>query len=472
MRPPRDRRALVAIDLGAESCRVSLLRWTAAGPRMELVHRFANAAVERDGELRWDIAGILGSLRTGLRMCATIATEGVRSIGVDGWAVDYVRLDEHGQRLGEPFCYRDARTERGVATLNARVSAERMRELTGIQIVPLNTAYQMAADAENMRNCRWLNLPEYVLSTLGGGFVSERTNASHTQLLGLDNGWSAEILRAVELPLSAMPPLVDAGTDVGQLQGELSTHTAFAETRLIAPACHDTASAIAAVPDVADDWGYISSGTWSLVGTPLHIPNNSPAARAAGFGNLRGAGGTICFHKSVNGMWLLRQCMEGWRAQGAEVEFDKLIAAAEAAPRGEHLLDVDEPELLLPGDMPARIAAQFARRGVAMDCSCERAPEVASMLFHSLAARYAQVLRDAQAITGKTLRRLYVMGGGSRNELLNRLAAEATGLEVLKAGTECSTLGNFAVQLARIESGDVSVTSVAEWARALQSVSR
>jgi rhamnulokinase len=453
---PADRRALVAIDLGAESCRVSLLRWLGEGdgaePEIRLVYRFANHAVESDGGLRWNFGLILEELERGLRGCAAIATEGIRSIAVDGWAVDYVRLNAAGEALGDPFCYRDERTVEAEGALHAKISPERMRELTGLQLLRINTVYQHFADEAKDRSCLWLNLPEYVLYRLGGRPVAELTNASHTQMLGLDAAWSEEIFAALECSASAAAELVKPGTDVGQLRGRLAELPTLADTRLIAPACHDTASAIAAVPDGGDDWAYISSGTWSLVGTVVEAPVNSAAARAENFTNLHGVDGTICFHKNVNGMWLLRQCMEAWNAAGAELTVPGVVAAAEMyGPRG-YVLEVDDPELLLPGHMLERINAQLRRRGLEeLGVGKDDAGEMAAFLFYSLAARYAEVLADVAKVTGKTLRRLYIMGGGSQNGMLNRLTAEATGLEVVRAGTECSTTGNFAVQLAALE---------------------
>lgn len=457
LNPTTDTRALVAIDLGAESCRVSLLRWTESGPRIELVHRFPNGAVETADGLHWNLEGILVGLDLGLRKCARIATEGIRSIAVDGWGVDYVRLGADGKPAGEPFCYRDERTVVAEQTLNSRIGADRMREITGIGILRINTVYQLFADAAEVRALPWLNLPEYILHTLGGEAVSERTLASHTQMLSMPTAsshgeWSETIVRELDLPASAMPQLVDPGTVIGQLQGPLTELPAFRETRLIAPCCHDTASAIAAIPDARDDWAYISSGTWSLVGALLETPNNSDAARAENFTNLIGADGMICFHKNVNGMWLLRQCMETWAAEGAQIEIGALCQAAANERAPEYVLDVDDPDLLLSGRMPQRINAQLHRRNLPeLSVHPEHAPAMAAFLFHSLAARYAEVLRGVQEITGKQLRKLYIMGGGSQNALLNRLTAEATGLEVLTAGTECSTLGNFAVQLAALE---------------------
>jgi len=461
-----DTRALVAIDLGAESCRVSLLRWLDSKPHIELIHRFPNHTVEAADGLHWDLPAILSGLHAGLRECARVAKEGIRSIAVDGWAVDYVRLDAQGGAAAGPFCYRDERTIAAETALHDRIPAARMRELTGIQLLRINTAYQLFADDAELRALPWLNLPEYILHTLGARRVSERTNASHTQLLGLPSAgkagdWCGEVLRAVEVPRSAMPELVNPGTDIGKLTGPLTSLPAFSTrgpefkaTRLIAPCCHDTASAIAAVPDPSGDWAYISSGTWSLVGTLLREPNNSPRARQQNFTNLAGAEGAICFHKNVNGMWLLRQCMESWAAEGAHIDITSLVAAAEHVPALDFRLDVDDPDLLLAGRMPQRINAQLHRRKLPeFSTAPGDAPALAAFLFRSLAARYAEVLQAVTEITAKQFRHLYIMGGGSQNDLLNRLTAAATGLTVVRIGTECSTSGNFAVQLATLEGG-------------------
>jgi rhamnulokinase len=472
--PPADLRALVAIDLGAESCRVSLLRWRAGLPKIELVHRFPNGANETADGLHWNMEGILSGLHEGLRRCAALAPEGIRSIAVDGWGVDYVRLGVDGAPVGEPFCYRDERTVVAEESLNARIPATRMRALTGIGILRINTAYQLFADAAALRSLPWLNLPEYILYVLGARPVSERTLASHTQLLSMpgagDAGkWCEEIVRELDMPPEAMPELVDPGTIVGRLRGPLTALDAFSDTQLIAPCCHDTASAIAAVPDAADDWAYISSGTWSLVGALLPQPNNSQRACDENFTNLIGAGGSICFHKNVNGMWLLRQCMETWTAEGARLAIASLVEAASAVAAVGYTLDVDDPDLLLAGRMPQRINAQLHRRNLPeLSAHPDDAPAMASFIFHSLAARYAEVLASVAEITGKRLRRLYIMGGGSQNQFLNRLTANATGLEVHRAGTECSTLGNFAVQLATLECGNAPPARVTSaWAARL-----
>jgi rhamnulokinase len=465
---------LVAVDLGAESCRVSLLRWIDGQPEIRLVHRFANSARDEGTGLRWDIAAIEAGVEEGLRACADLAPAGIAAIGVDGWAVDYVHLGPEGRPVANPFCYRDERTVESQKLVHSRISPDRLYQLTGVQILALNTLYQLRADGDAQQNLPWINLPEFLLHRLGARRVSEYTNATHTQLLSTeDHAWSPEIFAAAGLDVSTAPPLVNPGTDIGQLQGPLASLPAFRNTRLIAPACHDTASAIAGIPAHGDDWAFISSGTWSLVGCVLGSACVSEAARSKNFSNEGGVGGRIYFLKNVNGMWLLRQCIEHWRSQGQTWTVEQLIDASANLDGPEGLLDVDDPDLLLPGNMPARINAQRNRSGLsAIPDGAGMAPKMTSLILHSLAARYAAVLRDATNITGRDLKQLYVVGGGSRNTLLNRLTARATGLEVLTGSAESTTVGNFAIQLTALDEdyGDgvgVSASAVAKWASVL-----
>lgn len=470
---PGDPRALVAVDLGAESCRVSLLRWHASHPSVQLVHRFANNPREVDGGLRWDLGCIVSGVEEGLRKCAAIASEGIRSIAVDGWAVDYVRVDSAGRPLADPFCYRDERTIKAERAAHRRCSQERMRELTGIQILRINTVYQLYADAlaGQEQGQQWLNLPEYLLSHWGGARVAEYTNATHTQLVELyKKQWCREIFQALQLDLACAPKLVPPGTEVGRLTGPLTDLPAFADCTLVAPACHDTASAIAGIPATGNDWAYISSGTWSLVGTLIEQPRNGAAAAGENFTNLGAVGDRICFHKNVNGMWLIRQCLDQWTEEGRPWAITELVSAAEQIPCPAGLLDVDDDDLLLPERMPQRINAQRQRHGLAaLDESPGNAPEFASLIFHSLAARYAKVLDRVATLTGKRLKRLFIVGGASQNAFLNRLTQEATQLEIYRGAPESSTVGNFAVQLATLEGSRDAITGayaepVARWA--------
>lgn len=454
-----DRRALIAVDLGAESCRVSLLRWKDGRAHIELVHRFANAPEQRADGLRWNLGRIVAGVDEGLRKCAAIATEGVHSIAVDGWAVDYVRLSTHGEVLEDPFCYRDARCEEAQIALHRKISAEQLRERTGIQIQPLNTVYQLYADRlAGAESARWLNLPEYFLYRWSHAIAAERTNATHTGLVNLDGRWCEEVFSVMDVPLADAPRLVEPGTRMGEYRGDIAE---LKGVSVIAPCCHDTASAVAGIPAEGDDWAYISSGTWSLIGTVLDRSCNTREAAQENFTNLGAAGGRVLFHKGIAGMWLLRQCMAAW---GTE-DVASLVEQAAQVPgfTVPELIDVEDASLALPGEMPERINEQRARCGLP---AIDSRVQMARLIFDSLAARYADVLRSVERITGRKLRRIYVVGGGSQNELLNRLTAEATGLEVRRGPVESSTIGNFAVQLAAGE-GDASAIQVARWAARL-----
>lgn len=448
------RPALVAIDLGADSCRVSLLQWHGTAPAVRMVHRFANGPLAQGESLCWDLDRICRELDRGLRECAALAQQGIASVGVTGWAVDYVRLDRHGQPLAPPYCYRDPRAAEAMTEAHRRISAEHLYAITGVQIQPINTVYQLCADKLSgiPAGAPWVNLPEFILHWLGAPLVAEYTNASHTGLLDLTTkGWSHEILDALDLDVAALPELVAPGSRLGPLNNHLRILPAFQSSQLIAPACHDTASAVAGIAPREDSWAYISSGTWSLVGALQPAPHKSAQACRQGFTNLGAATGDILFHRGIPGMWLLRQCMNVWE-QTAPCSLQDLIDAAERLPTPEIALDLDDVNFLLPGNMPARINHQLAARGfAALSAGPAAAPACARLIFHSLAQRYAALLLSLREITGKRPDCICVVGGGSRNDLLNALTAEASGLPVQRCSTESSTLGNFALQWARLE---------------------
>ena len=476
MEPAANREALVAIDLGAQSCRVSLLRWNQGIPQIHLIHRFSNAPILTDRGLCWNIEKIIDEVNAGLRFCAEATPEGIATIGVDGWAVDYVRLAPDGGHSAPPFCYRDVRTERAEGLVHQTISPARLYSLTGIQILRLNTIYQLYADklAGDDASAPWLNLPEYVTHRLGGKRAAEYTNATHTGLVALaTHRWSDKLFQELGLDATAAPEIVPSGSPAGALHSAFSTQTAFRKTQLIFPACHDTASAIAAIPATGEDWAFISSGTWSLVGTVLPSPCISEESRQLNFTNLGGVGNQICFLKNVNGMWLLRECMAEWEQHGHRWTIDQLLERCDSLPAPATLIDVDAPDLMLPGNMTHKINAQLERAG-ARPLAIEDAdiPRMANTIFHSLAARYANVLSSVASLTKKRLRRVFIVGGGSQNAYLNRLTAERTGLEVIRGATEGTTIGNFAVQLAALQ-GDwnpttgVSAAAVAKWAEEL-----
>jgi rhamnulokinase len=468
--------ALVAIDLGAESCRVSLLRWQGDEARISMVRRFENSPQDcGTAGWRWNLDRICRELEAGLRSCAELAPEGIASIGVTGWAVDCVRLDDSGKPLGLPFCYRDERNLSAMEEVHAMVAAETLYARTGVQVQPINTIYQLYADrrAGILDSAAWVNLPEYILYWLGGPRIAEYTNATHTALVDAGTGkWSAEIFDALGLDLGAAPEIVSPGTMLGQLREDLRCLPSFAETQLIAPACHDTASAIAGIPESPGNWAYVSSGTWSLVGMPLATSLRTADAFARGFTNLGAADGGVLFHRGIPGMWLLRQCMNTWGANCAW-RLAELIAAARRLPAPDELLDLDDPALLPPGDMTARINRQRTQHGLKeLPGGGESAPQYANLIFHSLAGRYGSLFSEIERMTGCGPHHICVVGGGSQNAYLNELTSQATGLPVQRCAVESSTLGNFALQWARIEqdSGSISPQLIADKVSALAAV--
>ncbi|MGO9338049.1 MAG: rhamnulokinase [Terracidiphilus sp.] len=464
--------ARIAIDLGAESCRVSLLRWIEGQPIIEVVHRIPNGPIHHGQQLHWPLESILMGLEEGLRKAAAIAAEGVASIAVDSWSVDYVRLAPDGRPLHQPFCYRDERTEKIKEATDKLIPPRELYARTGALPHRINTLYQLLADsaAGVDPHAPWVMLPEYVLYWLGGRRVAEHTNASHTGLVNLQTGdWDAELFRLLDLPLEAAPPIVRAGTVLGPLQGPLASLDAFHNTQLIAPACHDTASAIAGIPSSLDSTLYICSGTWSLVGTLIAEPVTSNEAFDARYTNLGAAGAGLCFHSLVNGMWLLKQCMDAWSREGRNWNIEDLIAQA-AVSSFPGVIDVDAEPLLLDSDMPERINHQlWRRRWATIPDIAGNEPVFARVIFESLAERYASALTSLETLLGRKLDRIHILGGASRNKLLTELTEKRTNRPVENGHPESSTIGNLAVQLAASEANGRPVTSdtVRKWAERL-----
>ena len=469
----RDFRARVAIDLGAQSCRVSILRWLDGVPTMEPIHRIPNDPIHEAGHLYWPFELIMAGLEEGLTKAARRASEGIASIAVDGWAVDYVRLGGDRRALVDPFCYRDERT------IVAKEMADRIAESewvfghTGAQPLRINTVYQLIADriAGIAATAPWLNLPEYVLYRLGGRPVSEYTNATHTGLVDLRTGtWSHRLLGRLDLAIETCPEIVPSGTIIGKLSGPLAELPAFRDTDLIVPACHDTASSIAGIPSPLDSDAYICCGTWSLVGTIIENPVTTREALKAGFTNQGAAGGGFCFHKNVNGLWLLKQCVETWSAKGRFWDLSDLIAQSAACDSFPGVVPVDAPALLLDGDMPALLNEQLSVLG------CEQIenrpgnePIFARVIFESLASQYAVALRNLEQILGRKFERVHVLGGGAQNQVLTRLTAQHTGLKVEIGNVESATVGNFAVQMASADAPGnlLNPISIRDWAQIL-----
>nr|WP_238355154.1 rhamnulokinase family protein [Kribbella sandramycini] len=398
------------------------MRAEVSADRLELVQvtRFWNGPVDLRGSLHWDILHLYRSVLDGLA-----AAGPVDSLGIDSWAVDYGLLSE-GQLLGNPFHYRDSRTSTSVEG----VTAEELYQITGLQQLPINTLYQLAAERLLGQADTLLLIPDLLGYWLTGSIGVERTNASTTQLYDVRaREWSCQLAERVGVPARVLPRLWDAGEVVGSWEG----------TPVIAVGSHDTASAVVAVPAEEERFAYISSGTWSLVGLELAEPVLTEEARLANFSNEGGVDGRIRFLRNVMGLWILQECQRSW----ADDDLGQLLREAAAARPFAVLIDPDAPEFLAPGGMPQRITDHIRRTGQEVPQS---RGAVVRCILESLALAYRRTLRAAQQIADKPVDVVHVIGGGSQNELLCQLTADACGLPVLAGPVEASALGNVLVQ--------------------------
>lgn len=388
-------------------------------------HRFPNGVVERDGHLRWDIRRLHAEVRAGLALVPEAA-----SIGIDAWAVDYGLLDADGELLADPIAYRDDRTAGVVDDVHRRIPPDELFAVNGLQFLPFNTIYQLAAE---QRGPHWgqaahlLLIPDLLAHRLTGELGTEVTNASTTGLLDArTRQWSAELLDRMGVPSSLLPDLQSPGEPRG---------TTERGTPVVTVGSHDTASAVVGVPATTDRFAYIASGTWSLVGLELDQPVLSEAARAANFTNESGVDGRTRFLRNVGGLWLLQECLREWRRD----DLDALLAGAAAVPAGGPRVDVDDPAFIPPGGMPERIATAAGRDDL------DPAQTVRCIL-DSLAEGYARTLDDASRVAGREVDVVHVVGGGAQNALLCQLTADATGRPVLAGPVEATALGNVVVQ--------------------------
>ncbi|MFD0903491.1 rhamnulokinase [Actinomadura sediminis] len=427
-------KVFAAVDLGASSGRVMTAR---VGPDvldLREARRFANRPVRVNGTLHWDVLGLYGNVLDGLR-----AHPGeLASIGIDSWAVDYGLLDENGRLLGNPVHYRDGRTAGVMERLRAEAGDDLLYRESGLQFLPFNTIYQLAAD-DLSRAHSLLLIPDLLAHWMTGETVAERTNASTTGLLDARTGlWSGTLLDLVGVPPGLLAPLVDPGEVIGRMGPEAGNECGHRGTPVTAVASHDTASAVAAVP-ASGRFGYISCGTWSLVGVELDEPVLGEESRKANFTNEGGIDGTVRYLRNVMGLWLLQESMRAW----GNPDLPALLAEAARAPGLRSLVDPDDPEFLPPGDMPSRIAAHCRRRGFPEPAT--RA-ETVRCIMDSLALAHRETLREAARLSGTEVEVVHLVGGGSRNELLCRLTADACGLPLVAGPVEATALGNVLVQ--------------------------
>ncbi|CNE72067.1 carbohydrate kinase [Mycobacterium tuberculosis] len=424
-----------AVDLGASSGRVITARVGPGVLELDEIRRFPNRPVRVNGTLHWDVLGLYGNVLDGLRA----APPGLASVGIDSWAVDYGLLDANGSLLRNPVHYRDSRTDGVMERVRAALGDDLLYRASGLQFLPFNTIYQLVADDLSGASTLLL-VPDLLAYWLTGEIGAERTNASTTGLLDVRDGtWSRDLLDRLGLPAELLPPLRDPGSVIGALRPDVAAETGHTGLPVTAVGSHDTASAVAAVPATTGRFAYISCGTWSLVGVELDAPVLTEAGREANFTNEGGLDGTVRYLRNVMGLWLLQECLRAWGDPGLPA----LLGEAEQVPGLRSLIDPDDPEFLPPGDMPSRIAAHCRRRGFPEPAG--RAATVRCIM-DSLALAHRVTLRQAAALSGADIEVVHLVGGGSRNDLLCRLTADAAGLPVVAGPVEATALGNVLAQ--------------------------
>jgi rhamnulokinase len=437
----------LALDLGAESGRGVL--GTLDGGKLQLreIGRFPNGPVNLLGSLHWDALGIFQHLKHLLGVCAQEG-EALAGIGVDTWGVDFALLDGDGELLGNPYHYRDARTKGMFEAAFSLVPRAEVFQRTGIQFMEINTLYQLLAMARAHSPAlaaarRLLMMPDLLHYWLTGEQAGEFTIATTSQCYDPRAGdWARAMLERMGLPTAILPRIIPPGTVLGPLHKSVAEETGARGT-VIAPAGHDTGAAVSAVPAVGDDWCYISSGTWSLMGVETKAPVITDAALDYNFTNEGGVAGTFRLLKNIGGLWLVQESRRTWEREGAPLSYDELAARAGAAKPLRSVIEPDHPSFLAPGDMPARIR-RFCRDTGQSEPSDVGA--VVRCILESLALKYRWVLACLEKMLGRRIARVHIVGGGARNRLLSQLAADAMQRPVIAGPVEATAIGNIMIQ--------------------------
>jgi rhamnulokinase len=438
----------VACDLGAESCRVILGTLTGESLAIEEVHRFSNRPANVFGTLRWDLLRIFDELKIGLQK---IGARGdyIESISTDSWGLDYVHIRGHEPMLTSPYNYRDTRTDGSVKKASAVVSPDLLYRETGIQSMQVNTLYQLLDDLEHRPELlemseQFLGIGDYFNYLLSGIRAADESFASTTQLFNPKlHKWSQKLINEFHLPARIFPKLVPPGTKLGRLLPSIADDVGLKDTQVVASCSHDTACAVAAVPAEGADWSYNSSGTWSLVGIEAAEPIINAMSRQHDFSNEMGYGGRIRFLKGIAGLWIVQECRREWAKQGQEYSYDELTKMAMEAEPLKCLIYPNAQRFWKANDMPEKITKYCVETNQAPP---KTHGEVIRCVLESLALLYRQTLQDVASVSGHKAKIFHIVGGGSRNRLLNQFSANATQMTVLSGPSEATAIGNILVQ--------------------------
>ncbi|MCK4887157.1 MAG: rhamnulokinase [Planctomycetes bacterium] len=445
----QDKARYIAVDLGAESGRVMLATIEAGGLSLEEISRFGNGPTEINSSLRWNFQKLFSNIKEAIAKAVKQADGEISGIGVDSWGVDFGLLDENGELIEDPYHYRDSRTNGMMEKAFELLDKRSIYENTGLQFMQLNTIYQLLAmrlaDSQVLKKAKKLVfMADLVTYFLSGKAVAEYSLASTSQLMDMRTGaWSKEIFDKLALPTDIMPDVVKPATVVGVLKPQLCSEFGCGPIDIIAVGSHDTACAVVAVPAQQENWAYLSSGTWSLLGieTPKAIINDKSFKYP--FTNEGGAENTIRFLKNIMGLWLLQECRRQWQRDGVELSYDEITALAEKAEPFFGIIDPDYNDFLAPGDMPARINEYLKKTG---QPTTDDKGQIARVILESLAIKYRSVIEAIEDITGQGIDVLHIIGGGIQNKMLCRFAADSTGKKVIAGPIEATAIGNVMIQ--------------------------
>ncbi|MDO8226450.1 rhamnulokinase [Bacillus cabrialesii] len=432
-----------AIDIGASSGRVMVGELKEGKLDIQEIHRFANGFIQRDGHCFWDIDHLLKHILQGLEKVKALGYERC-TVGIDTWAVDYVLLDETGNRLREVMSYRDRRTEHTIGKLKQNLSKETIYQKTGIQFQPFNTIYQLyEEDCELLKKTDTVMMvPDYLGYCLTGKAVTELTNASTTQLLNVSTGkLDSELLEAVSVQGQQFAPLTEPGCELGTLRNDWFPDYDLPACNVITVATHDTASAVIAAPGVNDGWAYISSGTWSLIGVENKTPILTELALKNNYTNERGANNTIRFLKNIIGMWVIQEVRQQLQT---DYSFQQLAEEARKTEPFQQFINLNDKRFLNPDSMIEEIQhyCKETRQKIP-----RTAGELACCIYSNLAIIYAIAIKELETITAKQIQQLHIIGGGAQNDFLNQLTADMSGKAVYAGPTEATAIGNLLIQM-------------------------
>lgn len=458
----------LAVDLGAESGRVIVGNLEYGKLKLEEIHRFPNRQILIHGKLCWDVLALFTEIKKGLSIAAQNGHGDIKSIGVDTWGVDFGLIDQQGQLVGNPVAYRDSRTDGMMDRAFNKIPKEEIYKITGIQFMQLNTIFQfLSLVEENNPQLQIANtllfMPDLFNYLLTGEIAAEYSIASTSQLLDANNkNWADEIFSKLNLPRNLMPDIVKPGTSIGNLLKDIAREVGLEQVKVIAPAGHDTACAVAAIPCQFGNWACLSSGTWSVLGIESEKPIINEQSYEVGFTNEGGVNDTIRFLRNIMGMWLLERCRQSWTNQGLPADYNELLKQAMVAQPFQSIINPDDDRFLNPPDMPDAIAG-FCR--TTEQTIPETTGNFVRCIFESLAFKYRSVIDMINSLRPVSIDVLHIVGGGSQNKVLNQFTTNALGIPVIAGPVEGTAIGNIlmqAISVGEIDSLDTGRKIVAD----------